>query len=659
LSGDDEIDTLRRGASDPVRAESPARPGANHPSESLMPKRADDAAARLAALVASSDDAIVSTTLDGTITSWNAAAERMSGYPASEAIGQSIRLVVPPERVDEVAAVLAQVRAGATVERFETVRRRKDGSVVAIALTATPIRDARGRVVGVSSIVRDIGERRRLDEAQARLAAIVDSSDDAIVSKTLEGVITSWNRAAERLFGYTATEAVGQPIYIIIPADRRAEEDMVLARIRAGDTVDHFETVRRRKDGTFVDISLTVSPVRDARGRVIGASKIARDISQRKRVERERAAMFEEAQQANRAKDEFLAMLGHELRNPLGAISSAIGLLEPIDALSDRAALARDVIARQSRHLARLVDDLLDVARVMTGKVLLERQPFDLADAVTRHVNSVRATGKLQDHEVVVQARPVWVEADGIRIEQIVGNLVSNAVKYTPAGGRITIQVGPGDGQAVLSIEDTGVGMPAHLLSRVFDLFVQGERRLDRTQGGLGIGLTLVRRLVELHGGTVQAFSEGLDRGSRFVVRLPAISSRAGSETSRRAAGWNVAARRILVIEDNADARTMLRHLLEAAGHEVHEAPDGRQGLALALALRPDVALIDLGLPGLDGYEIARQLRAVDDHRHILLVAVTGYGSPEDRERSLLAGFDVHLVKPVDPDTLAGVLARR
>jgi len=623
-----------------------------------MKKRADDAEARLAAIVESSDDAIVSKTLDGIVTSWNRAAEQMFGYSAAEAIGQSILLIIPPDRAAEEGEVLARVRAGQVVERFETVRRRKDGSLVNISLTVAPIRDRRGRVVGASKIARDLREQRRVDEAQARLAAVVDSSDDAIVSKTLEGIITSWNRAAERLFGFSAAEAVGQSIYIIIPADRRAEEEMVLGRIRAGQTVDHFETVRRRKDGTLVEISLTVSPIKDSRGRVSGASKIARDITQRKRVERDRAAMFEEAQQANRAKDEFLAMLGHELRNPLGAISSAVRLLEPMGAGNERAALARDVIARQTRHLARLVDDLLDVARVMTGKVLLESQPLDLADAVTRHVNSVRATGKMQDHVVTVEAQTVWIDADSIRIEQIVGNLVSNALKYTPAGGRITIRVAPEDGHAVLTITDTGVGMAPYLMARVFDLFVQGERRLDRTQGGLGIGLTLVRRLVELHGGTVEAFSEGVDRGSRFTVRLRAIAPRPVGEGGRHA-GWDVAARRILVIEDNADARAMLRHLLEAAGHEVHEASDGREGLAMALSLRPDVALVDLGLPGLDGYEIARQLRAADDRRTILLVAVTGYGSPEDRERSLLAGFDVHLVKPVDPDMLAGVLARR
>jgi len=625
-----------------------------------MRKRVDEhAAARLAAIVDSSDDAIVSKTLDGIITSWNPAAERIFGYTAAEAVGQSIFIIIPPDRVEEERDVLARLRAGQSIDHFETVRRRKDGTLTNISLSVSPVRDARGRVIGASKIARDIGERRRLDEVLALLGAIVDSSDDAIVSKTLDGIITSWNPAAERLFGFTAAEAVGQSILMIIPPDRRAEEDMVLARVRAGQAVDHFETVRRRKDGSLVEISLTVSPVRDTRGRVIGASKIARDVSARKRVERERVAMFEEAQQANRAKDEFLAMLGHELRNPLGAISSAVRLLGPPETVSERAILARDVIARQTRHLTRLVDDLLDVARVMTGKVLLERQPLDLGDVVTRHVTSLRATGKMQEHVVNLETTPVWVDADVIRIEQIVGNLVSNALKYTPAGGTITIRVRQDEGSAVLTVEDTGVGMPPHLQSRIFDLFVQGERRLDRTQGGLGIGLTLVRRLVELHGGTVEAFSEGPDLGSRFTVRLRAITAPRALGDASRPPGWSVASRRILVIEDNADARAMLRHLLEIAGHEVHEASDGRQGFEMALSIQPDVALIDLGLPGLDGYEIARRLRAADERRNILLVAVTGYGSPEDRERSLMAGFDVHLVKPVDPDLLAGVLARR
>ena len=622
-----------------------------------MKKQVGEAAARLAAIVESSDDVIVSKTLDGTITSWNRAAERLFGYPAEEAIGQPIFLIVPPDRRAEEEDVVARLRRGETVKHFETVRRRKDGSLVDVSLTISPVKDRRGRVIGASKIARAIGERRRADEALARLAAIVKSSDDAIVSKTLDGVITSWNGGAEKLFGYPAAEAIGQSIFLIVPPDRHAEEERVLERVRRGEAVEHFETVRRRKDGSLVDVSLTVSPVTDSRGRVVGASKIARDIAERKRVERERAQLYEDAQQANRTKDEFIAMLGHELRNPLGAISSAVHLLELADTVNPRTALARDVIARQTRHLSRLVDDLLDVVRVMTGKVLLERQPLDLADVVQRHVNSLRATGTMQDHQVEVHATPVWVDADVVRLEQVIGNLVSNALRYTPAGGRITISVAPAGADAVLTVEDTGVGIPRHLVDRVFEMFVQGERRLDRAQGGLGIGLTLVRRLVELHGGSAVAASEGRNRGSRFTVSLRAVLPPAPSVRARPSSRAFTPRRRILVVEDNRDARDMLRTLLQTAGHEVHEAIDGRQGVSAALRLRPDVALIDLGLPEMDGYEVARQIRAVDEGRRIMLVAVTGYGSPEDRERSLMAGFDLHLVKPVDPELLAGVLA--
>jgi PAS domain S-box-containing protein len=309
-------------------------------------KRNGEAAARLAAIVQSSDDAIVSKTLDGVITSWNRAAEKLFGYPASEAIGQSIFLIVPADRRAEEEDVVARLRRGETVDHFETVRRRKDGSLVDVSLTISPVRDGRGRIIGASKIARDIGERLRSAETVSRLAAIVDSSDDAIVGETLAGVITSWNGGAERLFGFPVAEAVGQPIELIVPPDRRDEEKRVRARVRNAESVPHFDTVRRRKDGSLIDVSLTVSPVKDERGRVIGASKIARDIGERKRVERERAQLYADAQDTNRAKDEFIAMLGHELRNPLGAISSAIHLLEPAEAVTPRAALARDVIAR-------------------------------------------------------------------------------------------------------------------------------------------------------------------------------------------------------------------------------------------------------------------------------------------------------------------------
>jgi len=500
------------------------------------------------------------------------------------------------------------------------------------------------------------------EEAKAWLASVVGSSDDAIVSKSLDGIVMSWNRAAERLFGYTSAEAVGRSIMLIIPPERHAEETLVLERIRRGEEVDHFETERVRKDGTRVEISLTVSPVRDATGRIIGASKIARDITARRRVEAERERLHREVEAASRAKDEFLAMLGHELRNPLGAISNASQLLDVSEPDSSRAAFGREVIARQARHLTRLVDDLLDVGRVMTGKISLELLPMDLGEAARRAVSAAQASGALEARVLTVAAETAWVVADAVRVEQIFSNLLGNAVKYTPADGTIAVSVRRAGGEVVLEVEDTGIGIPDVLLPRVFELFVQGDRGLDRAQGGLGIGLTLVERLAHLHGGVAEAFSEGPDRGSRFRIRLPAVSAPAAgeavTESDRGVALSEVSRRRILIVEDNDDARQVLRRLLELSGHEVHEAVDGPSGVETAERVRPDVALVDLGLPRLDGYEVARQIRARLGSARALLVALTGYGMVDTHARALAAGFDEHIVKPVAAERLAEVLRR-
>jgi two-component system CheB/CheR fusion protein len=622
---------------------------------SPIPDRPSD----LAAIVDSAGDAVIGTTLDGVITSWNGAAQRLFGYTADEVTGRSISLITPPDRAVTEADAFARTLGGALVDHFETTRIARDGERIEISLALSPVRSATGEIIGISHSARDLRESRRLDEARGRLAAIVDSSDDAIVSKTLDGIITSWNRGAERLFGFTAAEAIGQAILLIIPSDRRPEEAEVLARIRRGEVVNHYETVRRRKDGSLVDISLTVSPVRDLLGRIIGASKIARDITERKRAVLQIARLYEEARQANRAKDEFLAMLGHELRNPLGAISHAVRLLADVQPDGSPAAHARDVIARQSVHLARLVDDLLDVGRVMTGKILLDVQPVDLAEIAERTVAMFASAGRTQQHRVTTETTPVWIDADAVRLEQVVGNLLTNALKYTPREGTIRVTVGPEGRDAVLRVEDSGTGIPAHLLPHIFDLFVQGERHLDRAQGGLGIGLTLVQRLASLHGGSVEAFSPGPGRGSRFTVRLPAVRQpprRVDERPPERTPAESATRRRILIVEDNQDSRDMLHYVLAGAGHEVHEAADGAEGLDAALRLRPDVALVDVGLPRLDGYEVARRIRATPERHGMLLVALTGYGLVEDRDRALRAGFDLHLVKPVDPEKLLAVL---
>jgi CheY-like chemotaxis protein/anti-sigma regulatory factor (Ser/Thr protein kinase) len=347
-------------------------------------------------------------------------------------------------------------------------------------------------------------------------------------------------------------------------------------------------------------------------------------------------------------------MLAHELRNPIGAIAGAIQVLDVVGTDQPPAVRARVIITRQVQHLARLLEDLLDVGRLATGKIVLARQPIELADLVRRTVAVLGGDGRL-DRLVEVTTAPVWINADPTRIEQIVGNLVGNAIKYSEPGGRIRVTVSLDRSDALLRVEDDGCGIPSDLLPRIFDLFVQGDQALDRSRGGLGIGLTLVNRLVQLHAGTVTAASDGPGRGSAFTVRLAAIPAPQHEDTDGEPTP-DAAPRRVLVIEDNKDTREMYSTVLQLAGHEVLEAGDADGGLELLKSARPDVALIDIGLPGLNGYEVARRFRADPDAGRVLLVALTGYGSQDDRERARQAGFDHHLVKPVSPDALRQLL---
>jgi signal transduction histidine kinase len=358
-----------------------------------------------------------------------------------------------------------------------------------------------------------------------------------------------------------------------------------------------------------------------------------------------------DAEAANLAKDAFLAMLGHELRNPLAAITTGMHVLERAARLDEKAERVRNVIARQVDQLSRLVDDLLDVARVTTGKIVLHSSRLELGELVKRSLETIAATGKSERHQISFEGEPAWVDVDAARLEQVVTNLVTNALKYTPTGGKITVTVEAERGSALLSVADTGMGIPQEMLPRIFDLFTQGDGGSLRSQGGLGVGLTLVKRLVELHGGSVEARSAGSGRGSRFSVRLPlAAPRRVTDEPALKPALSRP--RRVLVVEDQPDAREVLRLALEMAGHQVFEAADGPHGIEAASRHQPDVALVDIGLPGCDGYEVARQVRQMADGRSIFLVAMTGYGQPEDRRRSEAAGFDVHLVKPINPERL-------
>jgi PAS domain S-box-containing protein len=511
----------------------------------------------------------------------------------------------------------------------------------------------------IHSLLRLRRAEEGLRAASREWRATFDAIGDGICLLAPDGTVARCNTAFATLLDRAPADLVGRPWTEIWRRLGGAEEPSPTARVERTRRRETFDL--HREQGWF---RLLVDPVLEDES-VTGLVCIVTDVTIERQAADVRAALFareqearEEAEASNRAKDEFLAMLGHELRNPLDVIGTAVRVLDSPTGEPDRDAgitrRARAVLARQVLQLGRLVDDLLDVGRVTTGKIRLVKVPVNLADTVQRSVGGLAPEGGTPAHRITVRAEPIWVEADQARVEQIVMNLLSNAVKYTAPGGDIEISV-TGDGRtARLAVRDTGVGMTPHMLERVFDLFFQGERTLERAEGGLGIGLTLVRRLAEMHGGRVEAESPGQGRGTTVTVELPQIAAPAEAPGAPPPA--RPSPRRILIVEDSRDSRDMLRYLLEHAGHEVHEAADGLSGVEAILKVRPDIALVDVGLPGLDGYEVARRIRADAAGGKVRLVALTGYGLPEDHRRSQEAGFDAHLVKPVDPASLAAVI---
>jgi PAS domain S-box-containing protein len=511
-------------------------------------------------------------------------------------------------------------------------------------------------------LANEHAERRRSEEFSWRLAAIVESSDDAIISKDLNGIITSWNRGAEHLFGYTADEIIGKPVLTLIPLDRYDEEPEILGRIRRGERIDHYETVRQRKDGSPVHISLTVSPILDSTGRIIGASKIARDISDRIRTEETLRQQNEILTQMDQRKNEFLAMLGHELRNPLSAIRNAA---EVLGDHGDPAATewATGVVRRQTALLSRLVDDLVDVARITRGCIELRRDNLELAPIVQRAVETVRPLIAERRHtlDVVVPEKSLMICADSARVEQVLVNLLTNAAKYTDFGGEISLTVARSGEEAVITVRDNGIGISPDLLPHIFDLFVQEPRGLDRSRGGLGLGLALVRRLVKMHGGSISAQSPGPEKGSTFELRLPALQEQVPASVptiSVPAENDQKISRSILIVDDNRDSAQGLRRLLQVKGHDVRVAHDGAEALNLLEAFTPEIFLLDLGLPGMDGYQLAGELRKRGCSR-ALYIAISGYAQERDIETSRKAGFHHHLAKPVEVDEIVKLLGQK
>ncbi|MGE0158763.1 MAG: PAS domain S-box protein [Gemmatimonadales bacterium] len=756
--------------------------------------------ALLAAIVDSSDDAIVSKDLDGLITSWNRGAQRIFGYEEHEVLGKSITILIPADRLDEEPKILERIRAGQRVEHFETVRRRKDGTLLEISLTISPVRDWSGQIIGASKIARDISERKRterlLQRAEERYGRLASLLPVGVFACDESGVITYFNDHAEKLWGRAPRVGVDElsgtlgmyrvdsdtplafedgPVAIALREQRSvrnvqlvverptkervtvlmnvdyqpaangegasaigifqdvtpmAETQRALAqqkqsletllellpvgvfiahdpecrtisgnreaermlRTGAGNNLSvsategiaptHF-TVQKNgvpvadamlpvqraakgeivlgeeldvvfDDGTVVHEICWARPLYDELGEPSGAIACILDASELKKKELE-------LQEADRRKDEFLATLAHELRNPLAPIIAGLDVME-MSTDAETLARTRRIMERQAHQLAALVDDLLDVSRITTGKFQLRKKDVDLAEVLQVAVDSARPAAAENGHELVVDLppRPAKVHADPNRLAQVFSNLLDNAIKYTPAGGRVEVTAATGDGLVRVSVKDSGIGIPADKLDLVFEKFIQIDRPQERGHAGLGIGLTLVKAVVELHGGSVSVESAGPDAGATFTVTLPLVTSLLAADAAAaelRPEERAKKTRRVLVADDNEAMLESLGMVISLMGHEVRTASDGESAVAIAEEFRPDVVLMDLGMPRMNGYEAARRMRARPWGANVKLIALTGWGQDEHRRRTETVGFDRHVVKPVRQEELERLFA--
>lgn len=470
----------------------------------------------LAAIIDTSDDTIISKTLEGIITSWNKSAERMFGYTEAEAVGQHISIIIPKNRLDEESLIISRVSKGIKIDHFETVRVSKSGKDVQISLSVSPIHDASGKVIGASKIARDISDKTVASERQARLAAIVDNSEDTILSKTLDGIITSWNKAAEKMFGYTEQEIIGRHITTLIPEERRTEEDYIIGEIKKGNKVAHFETIRCHKNGKLIPISLSVSPI-ISEGKIIGAAKIARDITAQVEAKKEAERLYDEIKTLNAKKDEFIGLASHELKTPLTSISAYLQILERV--LTDEKPqmfLAKTL--QQVGRLSSLVEDLLDVSKIEAGKLQLTYSEVNVREVLTDAIQLLEHSNPSHRIRLKSHGKPIAVHGDAHRIEQVLVNLMTNAIKYSPKADAIDVIVRYETNQVKIAVKDYGIGIPQDKISHVFGRFYRAED--DPNISGLGIGLYLTRQIVDRHKGKIWAESK-VGEGSTFWVTLP------------------------------------------------------------------------------------------------------------------------------------------
>jgi PAS domain S-box-containing protein len=556
-------------------------------------------------------------------------------------------------------------------------------------------RDARSRfveVVGsmysssdrrlVQLQIRDITERKHAERIASHLAAIVESSDDAIISKTLEGIILTWNKGAERIFGYESHEVIGKPVLVLIPPDRVDEEPIILQKLKLGERLDHFDTVRVARDGRRINISLTISPIKDESGKIIAVSKIARDITEQKRIEDEREQLLAreqfaraQAETANRMKDEFLATVSHELRTPLNAIIGWSHLLSAGRIDGGMAARAVEAIERNARAQAQLVEDILDVSRVISGKLHLKVGPVDLVSVINAAIDSVQpaADSRGIHFEMTLDPSVRRISGDAARLQQVVWNLLSNAIKFTPQGGLIEVCLEHVGSQVHISISDNGPGISPEFLPFVFDRFRQADGTSTRRHGGLGLGLAIVRHLVELHGGTVHADSTP-GKGATFTLRLPySFSDERTALTGRETGSFRslpqdnhkstsnspLEGARILLVDDDVDNLQVITMLLNGQRAIVHSVASVAEALQVLQCEIPDVLVSDLAMPEEDGYSLINKVREIEKEtgRHLPAVALTAYVRVADRAQALSRGFDMFVPKPVEPSELITAIA--